>query len=262
MNPFRYEFGYAWPYAYGHLIPIAIGAIALILAFRFKRTWLKAIAALVMTWGIAGLLILHFAIRINLPMQLPTAKFLEGREGRVLDVGAGSGRASLMVLLARPRTNVVALDIFSNNYGIETNTPERLFANASIAGVRERLEATSADMREMPFEDASFDAVVSTYAIDHMRRSESIRALHEVHRVLRPGGDFLLAVMRTDAYVHTAFPVLASHGVFGPDGAEQGWREMLEQAGFEIIESGPAPATVYVLARKAFNAPMKEADSG
>ena len=87
--------------------------------------------------------------------------------------GAGSGRATLMVLLERPKTSVVALDWFKMGYGIDGNTPARLLKNAAIANVSHRVEVQSADMREMPFAADSFDAVVSAYAIDHMRRKNS-----------------------------------------------------------------------------------------
>jgi SAM-dependent methyltransferase len=251
MNPFEYDFGYSWPYAYGHVIPLMIGVLALIVALRYERSrWFKAIAAVVAVWGLAGLLITQFALRLNLPLELPTARFLANGEGRVLDLGAGSGRASLMVLLARPEALIVALDLFSNGYGISDNTPDRLRKNATTAGVSDRLAVTSADMREIPFPAASFDAVVTAYAIDHMARKESVRALNEIHRVLRPGGELLVEVMGADAYVHIAFPILGAHGFFGPNNAEPRWRELLEQSQFEILESGHVPGTVYVLARK------------
>jgi len=91
---------------------------------------------------------------------------------------------------------------------------------------------------------------VSSYAIDHLRRADAVRALGEVHRVLRPGGEFLLEVVHVDRYGHTAFPIIAAHGFFGPNATESGWRDLLEQARFDIVESGHAPGTVYVLARK------------
>jgi SAM-dependent methyltransferase len=252
MNPFEYDFGYSWQYSYVHLIPLAVGLIALLLSIRFKRSrWLVGMSALVATWGLAGLLIVQFALRANLPLALPTQAFLKSGEGRVLDVGAGSGRAALMVLLARPKTSVVALDWFKMGYGIDENTPARLLKNASIAGASDRVEVQSADMREMPLAAESFDAVVSAYAIDHMRRDDSLRALREVNRVLRPGGEFLLEVLEADAYVHTAFPIIGAHGYFGPNNAVARWRDLLQQAQFEIIESGHVPGTLYILARKA-----------
>ena len=64
-----------------------------------------------------------------------------------------------------------------------------------------------------------------------------------MNRVLRPGGEFLLEVLEADAYVHTAFPIIGAHGYFGPNNAVALWRDMLQQAGFEVTESGHVPGT-------------------
>ena len=48
MNPFEYHFGYAWQYSYVHLIPLAVGLIALLFSIRFKRSrWLVASFAII-----------------------------------------------------------------------------------------------------------------------------------------------------------------------------------------------------------------------
>lgn len=251
MNPFRYDFGYEWQYAYFHLIPLLLALAVFVWSWRGKRALsIRVASAVVVAWAVTGLLIAQFALRFNLPIELPTEKFLANGTGRVLDVGAGSGRAAMMVLLERPGAQVVALDVFKEGYGIGENTPERLYRNAAIAGVRERVTAQSGDMREMPFADSSFDAVVSSYAIDHVRRADSMRALNEVHRILRPGGEFLLEVMGMDAYVRVAYPFLGAHGFLGPTNAESRWRALLDAANFEVVESGRIPGTVFVLARK------------
>ncbi len=92
-------------------------------------------------WGVAGLLISQFLFRSNLPVEPPTAHFLSSGTGRVVDIGAGSGRAAVGMLLARPGVTVTAVDIYKGYYGIDDNTPERLMRNARIAGVADRVEA-------------------------------------------------------------------------------------------------------------------------
>jgi methylase of polypeptide subunit release factors len=44
---------------------------------------------------------MHYAIQINEPVRLPTGAYLASGNGRVLDLGSGSGRAAVGVLLAR-----------------------------------------------------------------------------------------------------------------------------------------------------------------
>src|SRR5262245_52625766 len=111
-----YDFGYNWIVSYGHAIPLAVfGAAAGLAVWRgWPRwpAWCPRAAAARAVWGPAGLLITHALIRINLPVAPPTERFLASGAGRVLDAGAGSGRAAIGVLLARPHATVTALDIY------------------------------------------------------------------------------------------------------------------------------------------------------
>jgi SAM-dependent methyltransferase len=57
------------------------------------------------------------------------------------------------------------------------------------------LEVHTADVRSLPFEDESFDVVVSISTLDHFDDKADIpRALAEIARVLRPGGRLLLTL--------------------------------------------------------------------
>src|SRR5512133_1263839 len=110
---FRYDFGYSWPFTVGHLLVFAAAlAIAAFGARRGWRPWLVGVFALLAAWGLAGWVVMHHAVQINEPVQLPTGAFLASGEGRVLDLGAGSGRATVGVLLARPRARVTAVDMY------------------------------------------------------------------------------------------------------------------------------------------------------
>ncbi len=251
MDVFRYDFGYEWPWAYGHLIVAAVCVALVALAWYLRRRALAGVAAALVVWALAGSAIVHGALRFNLPLELPTTAFLPSGSGRVLDVGSGSGRATLMVLLARPQVRVTALDLFSSGFGISQNTPDRLVANARTAGVEDRLDVQTGDMRELPFGDASFDAAVSSFAIDHLGRQGVERSLAELHRVVRPDGQLLLMVINQDGWVRTAFPFLVHHGYFGGRPQPERWRNALVTAGFDVVEQGTVPATLYLLARRA-----------
>ena len=251
-EPFFYDFGYAWPWTRGHLIAgLVFAAAALVLWRRGWPRWASATAAILSAWALVGALIVHHVARFNRPMLLPTEAFLRAGEGRVLDVGAGSGRSTLMVLQSRARASVTALDIYSGYFGIADNTAERLLANARVAGVQERVTVRVGDMRDMPLEDAAFEAAVSAYAIDHLRPDDTKRALGEVARVLRPGGDFLLMVLNVDGWVRVAMPwMIHGHGYFGTAQDADRWRARLEDAGFGVVEQGTRPFALYFLARK------------
>jgi SAM-dependent methyltransferase len=242
-----FDFGYTWPWAYGHLVlAVVLAAAAALFRWRVRAVWPTAVLAVAAAWALAGFLVVQYVFRIDLPLELPTARFFEKGVGRVLDVGSGSGRSTLMVLQARPEALVVALDDWSADY-IAGNGPDLLRANARAAGVDTRLEVATADMRKLPFANGEFAAVVSTYAIDHLPRKDIPAALEEVRRVVRTGGDFLLLVMNGDGWTRFVYGPLAAHHGYGR--STDVWADWLAEAGFEVLEQGHPPATAYFLAR-------------
>jgi SAM-dependent methyltransferase len=245
FNFLTYDFGYSWSVRYAMLVPFIIaGGLAVFAWWRSWSRWVIVPMALVALWAAAAVLILD--VMLNTPMPLPTERFLTSGSGRVLDVGAGSGRAAVGVLLARPQTTATGVDIYSGYWGIDENTPERFMRNARIAGVAERASARVGDMRELPFGDGEFDAVVSSYAIDHLRRDERPKAIAEVARVLKPGGEFLLLIIHVDWRTWLVSPPLAHH----PSQNAEPWRALLRDHGFTVEEEGTPFTTLYLLARK------------
>ncbi len=164
--------GYPWYLSYGHLVVMAV-ALSLWL-FGYTRKWRKismAFLGVVTVWLFAAFLVARFGFDVNGRLPLPTQRFLASGKERVLDMGVGTGRSSLMVLEARPQTTVVALDLFGESFkqhfGPGQSGQERLLSNLKAAGLEHRATIQTGDMRKLPFEGATFDAVVSTYAIDH-----------------------------------------------------------------------------------------------
>jgi SAM-dependent methyltransferase len=253
LNWLTYDFGYMWPITRGHfLVFLLFGAAAALCVWRGWPRWITALASMVAAWGLAGALIMHYAIEINTPMTMPTDRFLASGGGNVVDLGAGSGRATLMVLMSRPRATVTGLDRYTGFYGIVDNSPDRLRANARRAGVDDRLRVQVGDMRELPFKDGEFDGALSVAAMDHLRREEIPRALTETARILKPGGEFLFVTINSDFWVKLAFPTaLHGHGYWGWKGNEALWRDRMTSAGFDVVEVGTRPATMYFLAKKS-----------
>jgi SAM-dependent methyltransferase len=244
---FAYDFGYSWPIAYGHLLPLALsGLVAAVAAWR-GRGWLALAAGVVGAWALAGLLVTHVAFRINAPVRPASERFLASGSGRVLDIGAGSGRAAIGLLLARPHARVTALDLYDGYFGIEGNTPERLLANARVAGVEDRIEARTADMRSLPFADAAFDGAISVAAVDHLPGDDIPVALAEIARVLKPRADLLLTIVDVDIWARLASP----HGIgHHPPANRERWHARLQAAGFRVVEEGKGPAARHFLASR------------
>jgi SAM-dependent methyltransferase len=255
MNLFAYasiDYGYPWWLSYGHL-PILAAAIVLLLAgfFRKWRAWPMLLIGVVAVWATAAFLVDRFVIDVNGRPTLPTERFLASGTGRVLDIGAGTGRSSIMVLENRPHTTLVASDLFSESFdqhfGRRGSPQQRLLGNLKAAGVDRRATIMTADLLKLPFESAQFDAVVSAYTMEHVNRAGSDQALAEAARVLKPGGEFLLMVVAQEPWSTFAFGPLLKHG--GARG--QGWwTEHVQAAGFQVIEHGTRPLTLYVLARR------------
>jgi SAM-dependent methyltransferase len=240
----KYEFGYSWYITYGHLVPLGLAAgLGVLTTWRGWPRPVMVLASVIAVWSVAGLV---FSTGLNTPMPLPTDRFLGSGSGRVLDVGAGSGRAAIGLLLARPRATAVGLDIYSGYFGIDDNTPDRFMANARIAGVADRADTRTGDMRALPFSDREFDAVVSAYAIDHLPQRDIGKALSEVARVVKAQGEFLLSIVNPDLATFILSPPIAHHR--RPDPAW--WRGQLDTAGFALEEEGTRIATLYFLARK------------
>jgi SAM-dependent methyltransferase len=253
------DFGYPAAVIYGHLFVTAVVLpLALLAWFRKWSKWVFVPAAAIALWSLTAFALVRFGFDMNGRMTLPTQSFLTSGTGRVLDMGAGTGRSSIMILEARPNCTLVALDLFGESYdshfGANGKTQDvtqigrqRLWANFRAAGVDQRASIQPGDMRHMPFEPASFDAIVSAYAIDHLNAKGAQESLAEAARVLKPKGEFLLVVIAKDAWINYVWgPLLLHAGMRGP----ARWTELLNAAGFDVAERGTQPATLYFLARK------------
>lgn len=131
----------------------------------------------------------------RLGMAKRRRELLAGASGAVLEIGAGTG-LNLghyppdleRLVLAEPGATMA----------------DRIDLDRAPGGVEPRLERAPAE--ELPFEDESFDTVVSTLVLCTVGDPE--RAIDEVARVLRPGGRLLFLE-------HVR--------------AEQGWRRALQR---------------------------------
>ena len=246
------HFGYPWWLSYGHLI--VAGLTSFLFLIGYKRRWSRVgmvLLGVLALWSSAAFVATRFLMDVNGRASLPTENFLRSGTGRVLDMGAGTGRSSIMVLEARPQTTLVALDLFGNSYvqhfGHGSRPEERLLDNLKIAGVERGATIQAGDMRKLPFEASAFDAIVSSYAIDHLNSAGVQQSLAEAERVLKPGGEFLLMVIGKDPWLQFTFgPLLLHHGTHGADW----WIKRLQQARFQVVEHGMRPATLYLLSRK------------
>jgi ubiquinone/menaquinone biosynthesis C-methylase UbiE len=100
-------------------------------------------------------------------------KEIEGRHGRVLEAGCGSGRFIRAILRERPDLRGCAFDI----------EPGRV---SSAKKTDDGIEYALASLTNMPYADESFDIVFVFDVLEHLGRPEL--GVAELHRVLKPGG--------------------------------------------------------------------------
>ena len=98
---------------------------------------------------------------------------------RVLEVGSGPGRLAARLAELAPGVQITGVDI-------SPEMVERANSLAVRSGVADRVEFRVGDVASLPFPDASFDAVVSTFSLHHW--PHPAKGLEEIYRVLRPGG--------------------------------------------------------------------------
>src|SRR3954464_12962659 len=117
---------------------------------------------------------------------------------RVLDVATGSGNAALAA--ARRGCEAVGVDYVP-----------ALLERGRVRAAAEHLDVrfVEGDAEDLPFADASFDAVLSIYGV--MFAPDHRRARAELARVCRPGGRIALASWTPDGFIGETFRVFSRY---------------------------------------------------
>ncbi|HEX3104112.1 MAG TPA: class I SAM-dependent methyltransferase [Terriglobales bacterium] len=135
---------------------------------------------------------------IFLPLYDPIVKLLGGaaaREAllaqagigptdRVFDLGCGTGTMAVLIKKRFPRVEIIGLD-----------PDPRALTRARKKAAREALaiQFDEGFGDQLPYPAASFDRALSSFMFHHLPAQEKGKTLREVHRVLKPGGEFHMA---------------------------------------------------------------------
>ena len=157
---------------------------------------------------------------------------------RVLDAGCGEG---------------VLVDEYAGRLAIEGIDP-----NYSSDRVK------SGSLTALPYPDASFERALCLDVLEHLTFDEQPRALAELHRILRPGGEMLVSVpnlAHLQSRVHFLLQgrlirtaALAKHPGDRPVGE---YLEMASRAGFAVVGRQGIFPTVPILTRMIRRSPAK-----
>jgi ubiquinone/menaquinone biosynthesis C-methylase UbiE len=114
-----------------------------------------------------------------------------------LDMGCGRGAAMAMLAKLVPSGHVVGLDLWRME-DKSGNNPKVTRRNLIAKGVAARCELRTGDMLVMPFQDETFDLVVSSLTIhniderDLRNHTRHLQAVSEAGRIRKPGGRLLI----------------------------------------------------------------------
>ena len=158
--------------------------------------WLIGIAVIgvhIGAWLLFGAGFLFWVFRFGrfIMRDRQLAKIPWRGDEQVLDVGCGAGILTVGAAKFLNTGRAVGIDIWAKNHG-QTFTPDLARANAEVENVGDRVEVRDGDARDMDFPDASFDVVLSSFALHHIDRDGREAAVREIVRVMKPGGRLVL----------------------------------------------------------------------
>ncbi len=111
-----------------------------------------------------------------------------GKGSKLLDLGCGIGRHAL--LFASTGFEVSAIDASEEAVGM---------LRQKARDHRLLIDVRKGEMAKLPYENDSFDFVISFYVIYHGFRDDVVKALSEVSRVMKPGGEFFVTFNSADS---------------------------------------------------------------
>lgn len=124
------------------------------------------------------------AIRALLPLQ----------PQHILDVATGTGDFALESMSILKPKKIIGVDI---SEGMLTVAREKI----EKKGLQQQIEVLWGDSENLPFDDETFDAVTVAFGVRNFENLE--KGLHDIRRVLRPGGKAIILELSNPK----AFPI-------------------------------------------------------
>ena len=158
-------------------------------------------------------------------------------KGRLLNLGCGHG------------ADFVPFKDSFELYGVDFSAGMLRLAEKYAAKNNFEVKLTLADMRSLPFEDGSFDWAIAVASLHHLPgHEEQIKALGELRRVLKPGGEAFITVWNRAQPRFLGKPKELLVPFRGKEGAVERYyylftygeiEKLVQRAGFMLLKSFP-----------------------
>ncbi len=174
----------------------------------------------------------------SLPFYDPIVKLLGGDKARrvlidqaglqaghrVLDIGCGTGSLAVAIKQQHPDVAIVGIDPDAKALG-------RARRKATRAGVTIQFDQGFGD--ELPYPEASFDRVISSFMFHHLPAEERVKTLRAIRRVLKPAGRFhMVDFERPESGAHGFLARLFHSSERMKDNSESRVLSLMHEAGF------------------------------
>ncbi len=187
--------------------------VSKILLFRMLATICLLLAVLLLTWHIlllhviiiplillAIFVLIYFAYAryefspqggdIQAKISQRVIDFIDQSEsGQILDVGCGNGKLTVELAKKCPGIKIQAIDYWSGMWGYSKESCETTAKNENVS---DRIIFTKASASALPFDDETFDAVISNMVFHEVADTKDKRdVIKEALRPLKKGGLFI-----------------------------------------------------------------------
>ncbi len=114
----------------------------------------------------------------------------KGISGSIVDIGTGPGRLPIEIAKQTKKAKLFGIDLSPDMIKLARK-------NAEMAGVADRIEFSVASASDTGLKANSMDLVLSTNTLHHL--SDPVKALNEIYRILKSGGEAWIFDGRKDA---------------------------------------------------------------
>jgi ubiquinone/menaquinone biosynthesis C-methylase UbiE len=162
----------------------------------------------------------------------------DGRVAAVLDLGCSVGQATIKLKDRFPSAEI---------WGLDVGLPMVRYAHARAAQQQVAVNFIQALAEDMPFETGQFDIVFAYILFHELPIAIIPQVLAEAHRVLRPGGQFVIFEFPSASqHLPPAHRFMIDYDSrdncepYSPDFVHSDFRGMLTEAGFSVADGPPS----------------------